>query len=206
MTALHRRRSRRCLGRARRIIRRAPVKIIVPFPAGGTADVVPRIVGRLALAQMGPAGHHREPAGRRRQYRRRARLQGRARRLHAAVGAAAAAGHQPEPLSEAQLRSERIRADHLMARIPNALVVTPKFAAEDRRRVDRLRQGQSGQDQFGDPGQRHDLASHVRDVPDDGGGEIPARALYAARRRRSTIWSPAPSTSCSTISAFRSRW
>jgi len=28
------------------------IKIVVPFPAGGTADVMPRVI-----AQMGPVGH-----------------------------------------------------------------------------------------------------------------------------------------------------
>ena len=60
------------------------VKIIVPFAAGGTADAIPRLVGGLAVAQMGPAGHHREPHRRCRKHRRGIRLPFGARRLHAA--------------------------------------------------------------------------------------------------------------------------
>ena len=67
---------------------------------------------RLAVAQMGPAGGDREPHRRRRKYRRRTGLSRGARRLHAALGAAAAARHQPESLSEPGLRSDEVRADH----------------------------------------------------------------------------------------------
>ena len=66
---------------------------------------------RLAVAQVGPVGNHREPDRRRRQYRRRSGRQIRSRRLHPAVVAAAAFGHQPEPLSASRLRSAAIRAD-----------------------------------------------------------------------------------------------
>src|ERR1700704_4952027 len=67
------------------------VKIIVPFPAGGTADAMPRLIGD----RRAPTGGH----------------QGRARRLYAALGAGAAARHQSEPLSQARLRPARLRTD-----------------------------------------------------------------------------------------------
>jgi tripartite-type tricarboxylate transporter receptor subunit TctC len=34
------------------------VKIVVPFAAGGTADAVPAVCRRMAVAQMGTAGGH----------------------------------------------------------------------------------------------------------------------------------------------------
>ena len=37
------------------------VKIIVPFPAGGTADAIPRLVADWLSRRWGSAGHHREP-------------------------------------------------------------------------------------------------------------------------------------------------
>ena len=105
-----------------------PVRIVVPFPAGGTADAVPRIVGEYPVAQMEAAGRDREPRRCRRQYRRRARLQGGARRLHAAVVAAAAARHQPEPLCRSSISIPTQFVPIInMVRVPNALVVTPKF-------------------------------------------------------------------------------
>src|SRR5262249_5265685 len=47
------------------------VRIIVPFAAGGPTDVIGRMVGEAALEELGPTGRHREPAGRRYQYRQR---------------------------------------------------------------------------------------------------------------------------------------
>ena len=160
------------------------VKIIVPFPAGGSADVMPRVVGDWLSHKWG------QPVV-----------------IENRVGAAGNIGSEiaykaepdgytllsapPPPLVINQNLYPKLNFDPskfipivVMARIPNSLVVTPNFRAQDGRRGDRLRQGQSGQDQLRHPGRRHDLASHLRDVPDDGGREIPARALYRARRRR----------------------
>ena len=86
------------------------VKIVVPFPAGGTADAMPRLIGERLSQKWGQpvvienrtgAGGNIGPD-----------LQVRARRLHAPLGTAAAAGHQPEPLSPARLRPARLRAGH----------------------------------------------------------------------------------------------
>ncbi len=65
----------------------------------------------------------------------------------------------------------------IMGRVPNALVVNPKVAAKNGRRADRLCRGQSRQAHLRHAGQRHDLASDLRNVPADGEGEVPARAL-----------------------------
>ncbi len=65
--------------------------------------------GGLAEPQMGPARHYREPHRRFRKHRRRGRREGRSGRLHPIVRAAAPACHQSEPLSEAALRSGKIR-------------------------------------------------------------------------------------------------
>ena len=53
-----------------------PVRIIVPVPPGGALDIVARLMGQWLSDASGPALRHREPAGRRHQYRRRS---GRAR-------------------------------------------------------------------------------------------------------------------------------
>ena len=132
---------------------------------------------RLAVAQMGPAGRGREPHRRGRQYRRRSGRQVRARRLHAALGAAAAAGDQPQPLSEARLRPDRVRADHHHGAGAECAGRQPEGAVQERRRADRLREGQSRQGHLRHARQRHDLAPDLRDVPDDGEGASPARAL-----------------------------
>ena len=59
-----------------------PIRFIVPYAAGGTTDLVARLVGDEVKATARPAGRHREPAGRRRQYRHGRGREGRARRLH----------------------------------------------------------------------------------------------------------------------------
>src|SRR5262249_34321288 len=104
------------------------VKIIVPFPAGGSADVIPRIVGGWPSQKLGQPGvipNPPVPAGN--------------------IGAELAYKAEPDgytllsapppPLVINQNLYPRLNFDPnqfekiiVMARIPNALVVTPKFA------------------------------------------------------------------------------
>ena len=144
------------------------VRIIVPFPAGGTADAMPRAVCRLPVAQVEAAGRDRESRRRRRQCRRGGRLQVGARRLHAVVGAAAAAGHQSQPLSQDGLRSAQVPADRGDGSGAERAADACELSAQLRRRSDRLCQGQSGQSDIGNAGQRHDLAPYLRNVRDAG--------------------------------------
>ena len=88
---------------------RRTVKVIVPYPAGGTADLMPRIVFDWLSRKWGQAGDRKQ--GRWwRQHRRRGGVQCRARRLHPIGDVAAAACHQPEPLSAPWLRRVSVRA------------------------------------------------------------------------------------------------
>jgi tripartite-type tricarboxylate transporter receptor subunit TctC len=59
-----------------------PVRLIVPFPVGGIADIYGRIVAARAQRNLGPVGRGRQPHRRRRQHRRGHSRQGAARRLH----------------------------------------------------------------------------------------------------------------------------
>ena len=61
-----------------------PIRLIVPFPAGGQLDVVARLVADQTLAGAGAADRGRGEAGGRRQHRHRTRGQGGAGRLHVA--------------------------------------------------------------------------------------------------------------------------
>ena len=75
------------------IIRTAPSKSrAIPGRRNGRRDSTS--CRRLAVAQMGPAGHHREPHGRRREHWRRTGLSFSAGRLHPALVTAAAARDQ----------------------------------------------------------------------------------------------------------------
>ncbi len=105
------------------------VRIIVPFPAGGTADIVPRVVGDLLSRKWGQPViiENRTGAG-------------------GNIGAEAAfkaepdgytlLGSPPPPLVINQNLYPRLNFDPtrfvpivVMVRVPNSLVVTPKFPA-----------------------------------------------------------------------------
>ena len=75
------------------------VKIIVPFPPGGTADAMPRIVAEFLTRKWGQAVIIENRAGAGGNIGGRGRLPFRSGRLHAVRLAAAAARHQPESLS-----------------------------------------------------------------------------------------------------------
>jgi tripartite-type tricarboxylate transporter receptor subunit TctC len=79
------------------------IHIVVPFPAGGPADVAARLLAQRMKRGLGPAGDRRQPARRQHGDRRAAGRQGRARRLHAADGDRLDAGDEPVPLQVAAL-------------------------------------------------------------------------------------------------------
>ena len=60
-----------------------PIKIIVTFPPGGSADIVIRALQPVVSETLRQTDHHREQGGSGRQYRHRGRGEVRARRLHA---------------------------------------------------------------------------------------------------------------------------
>ena len=62
-----------------------PIRLIVPQAAGSATDTVARILGAELAKRARPAGHRRQPAGRRAHHRHRHRREVRARRLHASA-------------------------------------------------------------------------------------------------------------------------
>ncbi len=87
----------------------------------------------------------------------------------------------------------------------SALLANPKVPAATLPDADRLRQGQSRQAQLRVAGHRHRRAPDRRTVQLDGRGQDQPCARIAAAARRSTIWLPAMSTSCSASSRRRCR-
>ena len=140
------------------------VRIIVPFPAGGTADAMPRVVADYLSRKWGQPVviENRSGAG-------------------GNVGAEAAYKSEPDGYTLLSAPPPPLVVNHnlypklgfdplrfepiaVMGLVPNALLTNPGFPPKIGRRGHRLRQGQSRQDHFRDAGQRHDLASDLGDV------------------------------------------
>ena len=166
----------------------------MPFPAGGTADVMPRIVADWLSRKWGQPVVIENKTG-----------------AAGNIGAEAAFNAEPDgytllsapppPLVINQNLYPKLAFDptqfvpiSVMGIVPNALVVNPqKIAATHGRGLHRLRARRNpGKISAATQGNGIDLASHLRAVSDDGGGEVPAGAVSrlgagaagAARRRR----------------------
>ena len=87
-----------------------PVRLIIPFPPGGSNDVVGRMIGTQLSEQARQAGDRRQPRRRRRRDRHRDRLQGDAGRLHHPGHFARPRG-QPLALQTAVRPDQGVRAD-----------------------------------------------------------------------------------------------
>ena len=83
----------------------------MPFPAGGTADIVPRVVGDILSRKWGQPVIIENRTGAGGNIGAEAAFKAEPDGYTLALGAAAAAGHQPESLSQAQFRSDAVRAD-----------------------------------------------------------------------------------------------
>ena len=148
---------------------------------------------RLAVAQMGPAGRHREPHRGCGKHRRRIRLS-------CGPDGYTLLSSPPPPLVINQNLYPKLGFDPakfepiiVMAHVPNALIVNPRtLRASSVPELDRISAEESRKGHGGHAGQRDDLPSHRRTFPDDGQGEaafhslsgVGARAAGPARRRR----------------------
>jgi tripartite-type tricarboxylate transporter receptor subunit TctC len=88
-----------------------PVRFIVPYAAGGSGDLLARLLGNKLASIWGPAGRGRQPRRRRRPDRDRGRGPLGARRLYALSRNRRSPDHRGEPLQARALRLEaRFRA------------------------------------------------------------------------------------------------
>ena len=161
------------------------VKIIVPFPAGGTADVMPRIIADWLSRKWGQAVIIEDRAG-----------------AGGNVGAEVAAKSDPDgytllaapppPLVINQNLYPHLDFDPLqfvpigvMGRVPNGLIVNPDRIAANTVK-DFIAYAKANPGKLTDATQGNGTTSHltVRAVSDDGAGETAERALSRLRRRR----------------------
>ncbi len=133
--------------------------------------------------EIRPALHRGKPRGRRRQSRCRRGREGRARRLHVSGRHGVDPRHQPVHLYQAALRHreglpagqpDRAPAEHSGG--------APKPAGEKRPGIDRVPEGQPGQDVLRVLGRRHVDPSRRRAVQDQDRHDHDARAVPLVRR------------------------
>ena len=158
-----------------------PIRIVVPFVAGGAVDLLARIMGQKLTEVARPARHHREPPRRRRQRRVGPGREVAARRLHHP------AEHQrprdqPGALQEAAVRSgEGSRAGDAAGRVAAAAGRDAVAAGEDHARADRAREGEARHAQLRHDRRRQSAAPDHGNADARGRREIPADPL--SRRR-----------------------
>jgi hypothetical protein len=96
-----------------------PVKVIVPFVAGGTTDIFARLIGEKLSQSLGQQFVIENRGGRRWQHRCGCSREGRARRLHVGDGHRWHARHQCEPLRQDAIRPpDRFRTRRLCGWCP----------------------------------------------------------------------------------------
>ena len=185
-----------------------PIRIVVPLAPGGTADLLPRMVGeKLTLRWGQPVIVENKPGGALHLGDRGGRARG-ARRLHAAACAAGAARAEPEPLSpsSATIRPPSCRS-RCMARLPYVFVVNPKVPVSNIPELIAFAKANPDKLNFGTPGvgSAQQLAvewfkiarrrpDHARALPGRGAGHDrsarrPRRADVSTMRRTSCITS-----------------
>ena len=155
---------------------------------------------------MGPAGRHREPPG-----------------AAGNIGAEAVAKADPDGYTLLSAPPPPLVINHnlypklgfdptefvpiiIMGRVPNALVVNPKVPAKNVAELIACAKANPGK--LTSATQGNGTTSHLTSELFQlmAKVQVPARALSRLGAGAATIWSPAMSTSCSTISASRSRW
>ncbi len=162
-----------------------PVRVIVGFPAGSGPDVIARLVGQRTGDRLGQQFfvENRSGAG--------------SSLAAQDVVAAPADGYTLAPRRQRQCRQRQplsepafqFRARHRGRRhdLQRAFPADGQSgsAGENFRGVHRLRESQSGQDQYGVAGYRHHAPPHVRALEDDDGHRTGSRAISDGLHTRS---------------------
>ena len=166
----------RCARRSRsaRAIPTKPVKVVVPFTRR-QRDRHPRAHRRAeAVGDVGPAGGHREPAGRRRHDRRGRRRQVAGRRLHAAraFGRRTRCNRVDLPDACPTTRSRTSSRSRTLGGQPNVLVVAPSTGFTTTSPISSLRR------------RRRPARSTSRSAGIGSGTHINAREVQARRGHR----------------------
>ena len=176
-----------------------PIKLVVTWPPGGSADAIGRLVARRVDHRAGPDRLRRERRRRLRQHRHAAVRPLAARRLHAAAGHEHDQRREPGAVHEARLPSDRrLRADlagRAVAEHPHRVGQLALQVAEGHRRGG---QGQARQADLRIRRQRQLRAPERRAVQVGREDRRAARSRTRATRPRWSISSAARSTSCST--------
>ena len=175
-----------------------PIKLIVPWPAGGGVDTSARIIVGAAGAAPRPADRHRKQAGRRRQHRHGARGPGKARRLHPLMGSLSPNAVNPhlytslgfDPVKDFAPSPACIRCRASSWCRPTRL---PRQRRSSSRSPRRTRASSTWARAASDP--RSTVRRDVQERPPRSTScTSPTRARARPKRR----WWPARSTSCST--------
>ena len=143
-----------------------PVRWLVGYPPGGSTDICARLIGQYLSEHLGQQFAHREQAGRRQQSRDRNGGEVVARRLHRVPGQSGQCDQRialQKPVVQFHPGYGAGRRLHPRAERDGN---QPERPGQDSRRVHRLRQSQSRQDQHGLFGHRH-LGPSVRRVVHD---------------------------------------
>ena len=175
------------------------VTLVVPFPPGGSADALPRIVAEKLRERWGQPVVIENRARRRGLHRQRQRVPRAAGRIHPARNAGRPAGDQRPGAEDAALRACGVRPGRAAGAVADRADGAAEFSGEQRRGVHPLCQGQSRQAELRLAGPGLDLASDRRDVPAADRQRHGARAVsrhrpgagrYPGRQRRSVLRQP----------------
>ena len=169
----------------RRPIPTKPITIVVPFSAGGTTDILARIVGQALSTELGQPVivDNRAGAGGNIGGALAAKRPG--RRLHALHGHGRHARDQPSLYKKLPFDPVKDFAPLTrVAMVPNLLVAHPSRPYKTVQGADRLRQGQPGQGELRLVRQRQLDPPVGRAVQQHGQGRHGARAVQGQRARR----------------------